>query len=156
MDQQLVQVDAAVEYYRQLLADLDAISDLVPPEYRLLVVEQARAHGLDSRTLAAVGWVESRWQADASGSSGEIGIMQIMPGTAQWIAQEMGLEEYDLSDPATNVAMGAWYLRALIAERGSVEMAWADYNGGPNALERKPLAARSYIDRVRTAVESGP
>ncbi|WP_374712980.1 lytic transglycosylase domain-containing protein [Symbiobacterium terraclitae] len=134
-------------------AELDRIADLVPADYRQLVVDTARAHGLDPRALAALGWVESRWTPDVVGAAGEVGIMQILPETGAWIAERLGVEEYDLRDPRTNVKFGAAYLAWLIRENhGSIDAAFAAYNGGPNAMERKPAAARSYVDRVRTAM----
>lgn len=148
---QLAQIEALAAERRQLLADLESIADLVPEQYRMLVLDVARHEGLEPRVLASVGWVESRWDPQAAGSSGEIGIMQIMAGTADWIADQMGLETYDLIDPATNVAMGARYLRLLIDEHGSVEEALAIYNAGPAYRTRAPQAARGYVDRVRAA-----
>lgn len=127
------------------------ISDLVPAKYRALVIETARRYDLDPRLLAAVGWVESRWQRGASGSAGEVGLLQILPSTADWIAQEMGLERYDLTDPATNVAMAAWYLRHSIDAQGSEDGGLAAYNAGWAWRTRAPTAARAYVDRVRMA-----
>lgn len=152
-DAQLAHTSEMLAYQRALLADLESIADLVPPEYRMLCVETARAKGLAPRTLAALGWVESRWDPTAQGSSGEQGIMQIMPETGAWIAQRLRVHEYDLADPATSVWFGATYLRALIQEHGSLDDALAAYNAGNQWRTRAPLAARSYVDRVRTAAE---
>lgn len=127
------------------------ISDLVPERYRSLVIETAARYDLNPRLLAAVGWVESRWRKGASGSAGEVGLLQILPSTADWIAARMGLERYDLVDPATNLNMAAWYLRHTIDAEGSVERGLAAYNGGPRAWDRKPLSTRAYVDRVRMA-----
>lgn len=152
-DAQLAKIDAMIATRQALIDDLASIADLVPPQYRLLVLGVARQEGLAPRLIAAQGWVESRWQADAVGTSGERGVMQIMPSTAEWIAEQMGLDTYDLNDPATNVAMGARYLRLLIDEHGSVDNALAAYNAGPAYATRAPAAARSYVDRVRMAAE---
>jgi len=109
------------------------IADLAPKKYRSLVVEVADRYGVDPRLIAAIITVESRWDPDAVGAHGERGLMQILPSTGAWLASVMGLEHYDLSDPATSVEMGTFYLSALIAEYGSVDVALAVYNGGPRA-----------------------
>lgn len=152
---QIAHLDEMIAYRRQLLADMEAIADLVPPEYRLLCVEVARQTGLPPRTLAALGWVESRWNPQAVGSAGEIGIMQIMPDTGKEIAHRLGLKEFDLADPATNVYFGAVYLRQLVREHGTLEDALAAYNGGPRWRERAPQTARGYAHRVRQVMNGG-
>lgn len=111
-------------------------ADLVPPEYRDLVLDIARQHGVEPRLLAAVGWVESQWYAYARGTQGDSGLMQILPSTGVWIASRLGMSDYDLYDPVTNLTMGAWYLRVLYNEYGSWDMALAAYNGGPRAAPR--------------------
>jgi soluble lytic murein transglycosylase len=141
-----------LRYQQQLQAELESIAPLVPPEYRMMVIYSARSTGLDPQDIAAVGWVESRWQADAVGSVGEVGPMQIIPSTGEWIAQQIGLDTpYDLSDPATNIAFGAAYLRMLLNQEGSMDRALASYNGGPNAWDHKPISTRGYVERVRAA-----
>lgn len=141
------------ELGRARLEELAArIEDLAPEEYRPLVVEVADRYGVDPRLIAAVITVESRWDPDAVGAHGERGLMQILPSTGQWLAGVMGLEAYDLSDPATSVEMGTFYLSALIAEYGSVDVALAVYNGGPRAAagwETNP-----YRERVLAAYSS--
>lgn len=111
----------------------DDIADLVPEEYRFLVLDVAQQFDLDPRLIGAVGMVESRWYPRALGTQGDSGLMQILPSTGRWISRKLGLQEYDLFDPTTNVTMGAWYLRVLYDEYGSWEQALAAYNGGPRA-----------------------
>jgi soluble lytic murein transglycosylase-like protein len=157
IEEQNAQLDAMIAYDRQLVADLERIAPLVPPQYRLLVIDAARHNGLDPHDLAAVGYTESRWDCTRVGTSGEIGSLQLLPSTAAEVAIRIGITEYDLRDPATNVALGAAYLRGLIAQQGSVDAALAAYNAGPQWAERAPRAARSYIDRVRAAqLQKGP
>ena len=104
---------------------LDQVSDLVPPGYRLLVLDVASRFGVDPRLLAAVGTVESQWFARARGRDGDSGLLQILPSTAAWIAGRMGLVDYDLYDPLTILSMGAWYLQALRSKHGSWDRALA-------------------------------
>lgn len=109
------------------------IDDLVPEQYQRLVSEVAAEFGIDPRILAAVATVESRWNPRTVGSHQDSGLMQIIPSTAAGIAGGMGLEEYDIFDPRTNLSMGAWYLRRLHQAYGDWPQALAAYNGGPRA-----------------------
>lgn len=152
LEDRLTELETRVGELERYWGDLDRIADLVPADYRQLVVDTARAHDLDPRALAALGWVESRWNPDVVGAAGEVGIMQILPETGEWIASRLGVEEYDLSDPRTNVNFAAAYLRWLIEEHGSIDAALMAYNAGPAWETRAPVAARAYVDRVRTAM----
>lgn len=109
------------------------IADLTPARYRLLVLTLARQYQIDPLLIAAVTTVESHWNADAIGGHGEIGLMQILPDTARFVAASIGLTGYDLKDPATNLEIGTAYLAALIEQYGSIGQALAAYNGGPRA-----------------------
>ncbi len=133
---------------RQALA---RVADLVPVGYRQFVLDVASRYDLDPRLIAAVGTVESQWYARARGTSGDSGLMQIIPATAAWISRRMGLSDYDLYDPLTNLSMGAWYLQALQREHGSWDRALAAYNGGPKAAV---LGSRHpYVRRVRSVYD---
>jgi soluble lytic murein transglycosylase len=81
---------------------------------------------------------ESRFQPDAVSSSGAKGLMQLMPATAKWTAQKLGLA-YSASkltsDPEYNAQLGSSYLASqLRIYDGSLVLAAAAYNaGGGNA-----------------------
>lgn|GEM_PF-1640805 len=122
------------------------LDDLVPEEYRSLVLAVAAQFDLDPRLVAAVATVESRWRPTAVGSHQSSGLMQILPSTAAGIAAGMGLQEYDLFDPYTNLAMGAWYLQRLYQAHGDWPRALAAYNGGPSAAPQG--LAHPYTQRV--------
>lgn len=112
------------------------IADLTPARYRLLVLTLSRQYQIDPRLIAAIATVESRWDAQAVGGHGEIGLMQILPDTASFVARSIGLAEYDLRDPATNLELGTAYLAALFGQYGSLGGALAAYNGGPRAAHQ--------------------
>ncbi len=140
--QQLLVRQADAERRRELAR----IADLVPPEFRQMVLDLSAQSGVDPRLVAAVGHVESRWNPRTVGSHNDTGLMQILPGTAQWIAGRLGWSEYDLFDPWTNLHMGIWYLHVLHQEYGSWEKALAAYNGGPRHAHLG--AAHPYVGRV--------
>lgn len=127
------------------------VADLVPEEYRRVVVETATRHGVDARLLAAVAWVETggTWQPDLEGAAGEVGLMQVLPSTAAWIAEARGLPYPDLTDPAVALDFGAWYLAHLIDTTGDPWEAVHQYNGGPEWRTRAPTQVGWYGSRVR-------
>jgi soluble lytic murein transglycosylase len=94
----------------------------------------AKAAGLDPALVCAVVRAESRFRADAVSPRGAVGLMQIMPDTAVWIAGRLGVSEFDIDDPETNLRFGTWYLRYLIDRFGSLDLALAAYNAGPTRV----------------------
>lgn len=104
--------------------------DLVPERFRALVSEVADQFELDPRLLASVITLESDWDVKSLGTAEDTGLMQIIPGTARWIADSMGMKDYELFDPRTNLTMGAWYLHVLIKQHGNIDKALMEYNGG--------------------------
>lgn len=113
--------------------------------------EQAGArHGVPPRLLAAVGWVESRYQVDAVSPDGAIGVMQIMPMTAT----ELGV---DPRDPVAAIDGAARLLAAHHARFGSWDLALAAYHSGAGAVSRAgnaaPPRAAEYVRRVHERLE---
>ena len=82
---------------------------------------------------------ESRFMPTVSSSVGARGLMQIMPGTARWMARRLNLQNLraaDLSDLETNVRLGTGYLRMLRdAFEGDYIVATAAYNAGPQRAQ---------------------
>ena len=111
-----------------------------------LFEQASERHGVDPALLSIVTLVESLGDPESVSSWGAIGLMQIMPATAEKIAAERGIDNFDvetLRDPVTNVDFGAWYLARQIADFGdgslsaeTVTRAAAAYNGGPKRLRR--------------------
>ncbi|HWB76754.1 MAG TPA: transglycosylase SLT domain-containing protein [Nannocystaceae bacterium] len=106
----------------------------------------AKRHGVDPSLLAIVTWVESRGNASAKSPMGARGLMQLMPRTAEQIANERGLRGHSvarLDDPAYNLDLGAYHLAQLIEEYGAgdeldadtIALAAAAYNGGRKRVD---------------------
>lgn len=109
-------------------------------------VAAARATKLPLGLLAAVAFVESRFSVDAESPSGAVGLMQLMPVTADSV-------HLDALKPSSNVLGGAVYLRQLMSRYGGdLNLALAAYNAGPTAVDRVgdvPYAqTRLYIGDV--------
>lgn len=113
-----------------------------PLGYESLVRSTAATYDLDPALLAALIASESGFDAEAVSPAGAIGLMQILPSTGTSIAQRRGLDGFDiatLAEPATNLDMGAWYLRDLIDKYAdhpqSLDLALAAYNAGQGNVD---------------------
>jgi soluble lytic murein transglycosylase-like protein len=102
--------------------------------------EAASEQGIDMELLQALIATESGFDPAAVSPKGAIGLMQIMPATAQryGVAGDRKAPiERKLADPRTNVRTGARYLRDLIRMfPGQLELALAAYNAGEGAVQR--------------------
>ncbi|SFW19775.1 lytic transglycosylase domain-containing protein [Nitrosovibrio sp. Nv17] len=78
---------------------------------------------------------ESRFISDARSSAGAMGLMQLMPATAKWVAKKMGMKKYHkglVTDINTNLALGTYYLRHVLTMFDDQPLlASAAYNAGP-------------------------
>ena len=104
------------------------------PYHDMLKVHAAK-QGLDEAWVLGLIRQESRFMADVRSSAGAMGLMQLMPGTAQWVAGKMGLKNWrwgNVTDVDTNLSLGTYYLRHVLDYLdGNPAMASAAYNAGP-------------------------
>ncbi len=131
-----------------------------PLEYEQILRGHAENYDLDPALLAAVVYRESKFDADAVSESGAIGLMQLLPETAEGIAQYTGGTKFrvdDLYDPELNVRYGSFYLKRLLGKYGGeVELALAAYHAGQGNVDEwladgKGIAfaeTREYVDDV--------
>jgi membrane-bound lytic murein transglycosylase F len=98
--------------------------------------EAARETGLDWRLLAAIGYQESKWDAEAVSPNGAMGVMMLMPKTAESVGVT------DPFDARQNILGGARYfievrekIPARISEPDRTSLALAAYNVGFGHLE---------------------
>lgn len=101
-----------------------------PEQVQPLIVQMAQRLGVDPDLALAVASRESRFNPAARSPKGAIGVMQLMPETAQ----ELGVDPYDL---AQNIEGGVRYLKQQL-ERfgGNVDLALAAYNAGPTRVAK--------------------
>jgi len=105
-----------------------------PLPYRDQVFKYAAQEDIDPYFLTAIMKTESSFEPNAVSPKDARGLMQIMPDTGEWIAQQINLYPFHpdlLFDPETNIRMGAWYIANLEEEfAGNPIIALAAYNGG--------------------------
>ena len=110
-----------------------------PLEFEHILRGHASNHGLDPALLAAVVYVESRFDPEAESAAGAIGLMQLLPDTAKGIALRTGGEQFvvsDLRDPEINVRYGAWYLDHLWSRYEDTRLVLAAYHAGQGNVGR--------------------
>lgn len=110
---------------------------IYPLKYEAIIKEQAERFDLEPYLIAALIHVESKWRVNAVSAKGATGLMQLMPDTAAWIAQQLELEynEQDLLDPEINIMLGCWYINYLSKRFPSFTAALAAYNGGQGNVQ---------------------
>lgn len=100
-------------------------------KYKPLVDSASERHGLPQWLIAAVIHAESLYNPLAVSSAGAVGLMQLMPGTAE----RYGV--YNRQNPEQNVEAGVSYLRdLLIMFDNDLDLALAAYNAGENAVKK--------------------
>lgn len=120
-----------------------------PLKYHETVTRHARENGLDPLLVTAIIKVESNFNPGAVSPRGAVGLMQLMPETARWVAAKRG-EPFNaalLFDPEANIRFGTWYLTHLRHEFGDMLLALAAYNGGRTNV-KKWLAEEMWTGRA--------
>lgn len=102
------------------------------PELEAIFDEFAAYEGLDPGIVKALAWIESGWQQHVVSPSGAVGLMQLMPGTATWLEDDIFGQALNEDVSAyDNVKMGTRYLRILMNATGwETEIALASYYQG--------------------------
>ena len=114
-----------------------------------ILESQAAAHGVDQSLVKAVAWQESGWQQDVVSSAGAIGVMQVMPDTADFVNESLGGGNLNVRKADDNVALGVKYLDHVIDQMPSEEHGLAAYYTGPgNVHERLSETQRQYVRSV--------
>jgi soluble lytic murein transglycosylase-like protein len=116
-----------------------------------LVREAAERHRVDPALIRAVIETESNWNPGAYSRKGAIGLMQLIPTTAQRFGAS------DAFNPKQNVDAGVRYLKTLLERyKGNLDLALAAYNAGEGAVDRAHgipayRETRNYVQKVQNA-----
>lgn len=117
-------------------------------------VEAANTYGIDVNLLKCVAYAESSFRPDATSGSGAMGVMQLMPKTAE------GLGVTDAYDPQQNIMGGAKYLSIQLERfEGDAKLALAAYNAGPNNVQKyngiPPFEeTQNYVNKIMNIYNS--
>lgn len=110
----------------------------------------ASAHGVAPSLAAAVAWQESGFQNGVVSSANARGVMQILPGTWDWIQQQAN-QQLDPNSATDNVHAGVMYLNTLLRDFGGDEAAAvASYYQGAASVRRVGLLPETqrYVANV--------
>lgn len=126
----------------------------VKTKYDRFYVEEIEAFsnefGVDKNLVYGVVYAESKFYSDAVSSVGAVGLMQIMPSTAEWIAVELKVEysgSEQLKDPKTNIRFGCFYLAYLFDKFEDEEVVLFCYNAGEGIYLEE--SKNKQIDDIR-------
>jgi soluble lytic murein transglycosylase len=124
--------------------------------YRSELHEHIREQGLDEAWVYGLMRQESRFATGAKSDVGASGLMQVMPSTARWVAQKLGLKSYRnalIHQLDINLRIGTYYMKTVLAQsESSPVLASASYNAGPmRALQWRgdiPLEGAIYTESI--------
>jgi soluble lytic murein transglycosylase-like protein len=100
----------------------------------------AAAEGVPASLASAVAWQESGFNNGLVSSANARGIMQIIPGTWQWVQNNLTRRQLDPSSATDNVRAGSLYLGSLLRSTGGdVPTAIAGYYQGLGSVRRSGM-----------------
>jgi soluble lytic murein transglycosylase len=124
------------DYYKTLQEQPDFWQSLYPLPFQDVIQPWSTARELNPFLVTALIRQESRFMPGIVSVAGAVGLMQVLPETADWIAPQIDLDEFSLNNPEDNVQLGTWYLDYTHAEwSGNSLLAVASYNAGPGNVE---------------------
>lgn len=109
----------------------EGYESIAPEEYVAFFKEAAETYGIDQKLLELIGYHESRFLPDVTSKSGAMGIMQLMPSTAEAMGVDNAYDAYQ------NIMGGARLLRQLSdAYGGDLDLMLAGYSAGMGAVKK--------------------
>lgn len=124
--------------------------------YRDALQGHIREYGLEEAWVYGLMRQESRFAHSAKSDVGAAGLMQIMPATARWVANKLGLKSYRkklINQLDTNLRLGTYYLKTILTQlEGNPVLATAAYNAGPQRADEwrgdRPLEGTIYAETI--------
>lgn len=151
------------EIYDRAINTADRTRELHDFSMRYLAPYRDVMKGYVSQQQLDEAWVyglirqESRFIADVKSSAGAAGLMQLMPATARWVAQKVGLKDFrggaQTVNVETNLNLGTWYLKHVLDTLDNHPvLASAAYNAGPGRARAwraaEPMDAAIYAESI--------
>lgn len=122
-----------------------------PASVEVLLEQTAAAEGIDASLVKAVAWQESGWQQTAVSSAGALGVMQVMPDTADYVNTSLGGGNLDVTETSDNIELGVKYLDHVVDSMPSERKGLAAYYTGPGAVGRKLTSIqKAYVNSVQS------
>ena len=119
-----------------------------PLNYLDEIKDNSAKYSLESSQIAAIIYEESKFDPDVVSSRDAIGLMQVLPDTANLLAKDLGVSNLwrdDLFIPGINIRFGTYYYRQLLDKyEGNQDLALAAYNAGFGAVDK----AEGNIDKL--------
>jgi soluble lytic murein transglycosylase len=125
--------------------------------YREQFATAAREQDIAEEMLYGIARQESRFVADIVSSAGAVGLMQLMPATARWVAKQLAVSDYSprrIADVDLNTQFGAFYFRHWLERLDRLPvLAAAAYNAGPSRAQAwrpaaTPLEGAIWVDTI--------
>ncbi|MFW6358476.1 MAG: transglycosylase SLT domain-containing protein [Chroococcales cyanobacterium] len=125
------------EEYRQLSQQLEYWQGVYPFPYENLIRTYSEENSINPLLVISIMRQESRFEPDIRSSANAVGLMQMIPSSAAWAAESLGIEEYDLTNPDDSVRLGSWLLKQNhLGYRNDSMLAVASYNAGQGNLAK--------------------
>ena len=124
--------------------------------YKDALMGAAQQTGVDEALVFGLVRQESRFRADAISGAGAVGLMQLMPPTAKWVAKQLGETDYrpsHIGDVATNARFGTYYFKYWLDKFDNLPLlAIAGYNAGPGRAQawraKRNLEGAIYAETI--------
>ena len=136
-------------------AQLHDFARRYPMMHREALDAATRQFAVDEALVYSLIRQESRFVAEARSRAGAMGLMQLMPATAKWVARQIPVHPFSvdmLARPDVNILMGSYYFSRVLTALGHPILATAAYNAGPGRARRwrdeRPLEGAIYTETI--------
>jgi soluble lytic murein transglycosylase len=124
--------------------------------FRAEFAAAAEDNAVDLSLLLGIARQESRFAADIVSSAGAVGLMQLMPPTAKWVAKQLNRADYrpsQISEASVNAQFGAYYFKYWLERLDRMQaLAAAAYNAGPGRAQAwraaTPLEGAVWVETI--------
>ena len=140
--------DGSIRWY-----DTAALDSSTRDQVKALLIQAAARYHLPPNLLLAIAWQESGWTQHVIAYDGGIGVMQLMPYTAQGLNASGGLrrDPYHLQD---NINLGATLLQSLYSHfHGNLQKTISAYNEGQYGVDRYGIYNWRYVNSVMSLMK---
>ncbi len=132
------------QWYDRVIYSVERAGNQQDFSLRFPLPFQPKVHALAQQNHLDEAWVyglmrqESHFYAAARSRSGALGLMQLMPDTARWVARKIPIPHFksvQATEVDTNLQLGTFYLSQLQHQLGNPVLATAGYNAGPHRAQ---------------------